>query len=101
MRARTKLQRAHRRLDALARCVVDYHTRQLSQATIADVLDVSQQAISRSIQRTDPNDPEVRRIAALLGWIKLTTNHAYTSARARVRTHSMITDFSDASFPNL
>ena len=63
----TKLQRAHRRLDALARCVVDYHTRQLSQATIADVLDVSQQAISRSIQRTDPDDPEVRRIAALLG----------------------------------
>ena len=67
MRARTKLQRAHRRLDALARCVVDYHTQQLSQATIADVLDVSQQAISRSLRRTDPDDPEVKRIAALLG----------------------------------
>ena len=53
--------------------------------TIADVLDVSQQAISRSLQRTDPDDPEVRRIAALLGWIKLTTNDAYKSARARER----------------
>ena len=87
MRARTKLQRAHRRLDALARCVVDYHTEQLSQATIADVLDVSQQAISRSIQRTDLDDPEVKRIAALLGWIKVITNDAYKGARARTCRH--------------
>ena len=90
MRARTKLQRAHRRLDALARCVVDYHPQQLSQATIADVLDVSQPAVSRSIQRTDPDDlddPEVKRIAALLGWIKVITNDAYKGARARTCRH--------------
>ena len=87
MRARTKLQRAHRRLDALARCVVDYHPQQLSQATIADVFDVSQQAISRSLRRTDPDDPEVKRIAALLGWIKVTTNDAYKSVRARTCGH--------------
>ena len=87
MRARTKLQRAHRRLDALARCVVDYHTQQLSQATIADVLGVSQPAVSKSLRRTDPDDPEVKRIAALLGWIKLTTNHAYKSARERTCGH--------------
>ena len=55
--------------------------------TIADVLDVSQQAISRSLRRTDPNDPEVKRIAALLGWIKLITNDAYKGARARTCGH--------------
>ena len=82
MRARTKLQRAHRRPDVLARCMLDYHPQQLSQTTIADVLGVSQPAVSRSLQRTDPDDPEVKRIAALLGWIKLTTNYAYKGARA-------------------
>ena len=71
MRARTKLQRAHRRLDVLARCMLDYHPGQLSQAAVADVLGVSQQAISRSLKRADPADPEVRRIAALLGWRNL------------------------------
>ena len=76
MRAQTKLQRAHRRLDVLARCMLDYHPQQLSQATIAEVLGVSQPAVSKSLQGTDPNDPEVRRIAALLGWIKLITNDA-------------------------
>ena len=67
----TKLQRAHRRLDVLARCMLDYHPQRLSQTTIAEVLGVSHQAISKSLRRTDPNDPEVRRVAALLGWIKL------------------------------
>ena len=70
MRARTKLQRAHRRLDVLARCLLDYHPQQLSQTAVAEVLDVSHQAISKSLRRTDPNDPEVRRVAALLGWIQ-------------------------------
>ena len=67
----TKLQRAHRRLDVLARCMVDYHPQRLNQTTIAEVLGVSQQAISKSLRRTAPDDPEVRRVAALLGWIKL------------------------------
>ena len=67
--------------------MLDYHPQQLSQATIAEVLGVSQQAISKSIQRTDPDDPEVKQIAALLGWIKLTTNDAYESARARTCGH--------------
>ena len=56
--------------------MLDYHPQQLSQATIAEVLGVSQPAVSKSLQGTDPNDPEVRRIAALLGWIKLITNDA-------------------------
>ena len=67
----TKLQRAHRRLDVLARCMVDYHPQRLSQTTIAEVLSVSHQAISKSLRRTNLDDPEVRRVAALLGWIKL------------------------------
>ena len=87
VREHTKLQRAQRRLDVLARCMVSYHPQQLSQSTIADALDVSHQAISRSLRRTDPNDPEVTRVAALLGWIKLATNHAYGSARARTCGH--------------
>ena len=76
VRASTKLQRAQRRLDVLVRCLWEYHPQQLSQTAIADVLGVSHQAISRSLRRTDPNDPEVRRLAALLGWVKLITNHA-------------------------
>ena len=67
--------------------MMDYHPHQLNQTTIAEVLGVSQQAISKSIQRIDPNDPEVRQVAALLGWIKLTTNDAYKSARARTCGH--------------
>ena len=43
----------------------------------------------------------LRRIAALLGWVKLITNDAYNGARAHVQTHSMITGFSDAAFPDL
>ena len=98
----TKLQRAHRRLDVLARCMLDYHPQRLSQTTIAEVLGVSHQAISKSLRRTDPNDPEVRRVAALLGWIKLATKSRLQGcARAHVRTQSMITAFSDAAFPNL
>ena len=87
MRVQTKLQRARRRLNVLARCPLDYHPRRLSQTTITEVLGVSHQAISKSLRRTDPNDPEVRRVAALLGWIKLATNDAYTSARARTCGH--------------
>ena len=87
VREGTKLQRAQRRLDVLVRCLWDYHPQHPSQTVIADALGVSQQAISRSLQRTDPDDPEVRRIAALLGWIKLTTNHAYGAARARTCGH--------------
>ena len=83
----TKLQRAHRRLDVLARCMVDYHPQRLSQTTIAEVLGVSQQAISKSLRRTDPNDPEVKRVAALLGWVKLATNDAYNGVRARTCGH--------------
>ena len=60
VREHTKLQRAQRRLDVLARCMVSYHPQQLSQSTIAKVLGVSQQAISKSLRRTDPNDPEVK-----------------------------------------
>ena len=83
----TKLQRAHRRLDVLARCMLDYHPQRLSQTTIAEVLGVSQQAISKSLHRIDPDDPEVGRIAALLGWVKLITNDAYNGARARTCRH--------------
>ena len=83
----TKLQRAHRRLDVLARCMLDYHPQRLSQTTIAEVLGVSHQAISKSLRRAAPDDPEVGRVAALLGWIKLATNDAYTSARARTCGH--------------
>ena len=94
VREGTKLQRAQRRLDVLVRCLWDYHPQQPSQTAIAGALGVSHQAISRSLRRTDPDDPEVTRIAALLGWIKLITNHAYGSrARAYMRTHSMITGF--------
>ena len=84
----TKLQRAHRRLDVLARCVVDYHPQRLSQTTIAEVLGVSQQAISKSLRRTNPDDPEVRRVAALLGWIKLAqpTTPIVVCARERADT---------------
>ena len=71
MRVQTKLQRAHRRLDVLARCPLDYHPQRLSQTTIAEVLGVSQQAISKSLRRTNPDDPEVGRIAALSGWTNL------------------------------
>ena len=67
----TKLQRAHRRLDVLAGCPLDYHPQRLSQTTIAEVLGVSQQAISKSLRRTAPDDPEVGRIAALSGWTNL------------------------------
>ena len=45
----TKLQRAHRRLDVLARCMLDYHPQRLSQTTIAEVLVVSQGWIGRGI----------------------------------------------------
>ena len=76
VRARTKLQRAQRRLDVLVRCLWDYHPRRLSQTTIAEVLGMSQPALSKSLRRTAPDDPEVKRIAALLGWVKLITNHA-------------------------
>ena len=94
VRESTKLQRAQRRLDVLVRCLRDYHPQQLSQTAIAGALGVSQQAISKSLLRTDPNDPEVKRIAALLGWIKLTTKPRLRGcARAHVRTHSMITGF--------
>ena len=67
----TKLQRANRRLDVLTRAMLNYHPQRLTQDTLADALGVSQQAISKSLRRTDPNDPEVRRTAALLGWLKL------------------------------
>ena len=87
MGVQTKLQRAHRRLDVLARCPLDYHPQRLSQTTIAEVLGVSQQAISKSLRRTNPDDPEVGRIAALSGWVKLTTNDAYNGARARTCGH--------------
>ena len=76
----TKLQRAHRRLDVLARCPLDYHPQRLSQTTIAEVLGVSQQAISKSLRRTNPDDPEVGRIAALSGW---TTLQPMTPAKVR------------------
>ena len=69
--ARTKLQRAHRRLDVLARCMLDYHPQKLCQETVAEVLGVSQPAISNSLRRVAVGDPEVKRIAALLGWIKI------------------------------
>ena len=71
VRARTKLQRAQRRLDVLVRCLHDYHPWQLSQATIAAVLGVSQPAVCKSLRRTGADDPEAARAAALLGWIKL------------------------------
>ena len=67
----TKLQRAHRRLDVLTRAIMNYHPQRMTQSSLAEVLGVSHQAISKSLRRTDPNDPEVRRVAALLGWIKL------------------------------
>ena len=67
----TKLQRAHRRLDVLTRAMMNYHPQRMSQTTIAEVLGVSRQAVSKSLRRTDPNDPEVRQVAALLGWLKL------------------------------
>ena len=35
----------------------------------------------------DPDDLEVKRIAALLGWVKLITNDAYNGARARTCRH--------------
>ena len=85
----TKLQRAHRRLDVLARCMVDYHPQRLSQTTVAEVLGMSQPALSKSLHRIDPDDPEVRRVAALLGWIKLATNDAYNGARARTCGHNL------------
>ena len=69
----TKLRRAQRRLDVLVRCMRDYHPKRLSQTVIAGALGVSHQAISKSLRRTDPNDPEIKRVAALLGWIKLAT----------------------------
>ena len=31
----------------------------------------------------------LRRIAALSGWVKLTTNHAYNGARARTCGHNL------------
>ena len=71
MRVQTKLQRARRRLDVLARCPLDYHPRRLSQTSTAEVLGVSQQAISKSLRRAAPDDPEVGRIAALSGWTNL------------------------------
>ena len=83
----TKLQRAHRRLDVLARCMLDYHPQRLSQTTIAEVLGVSQQAISKSLRRTNPDDPEVGRIAALSGWTNLQPmTPTKTRARARADT---------------
>ena len=87
MRAQTKLQRAHRRLDVLARCMLDYHPQRLCQATIAEVLGVSQPAISKSLLRTRTDDPEVKRVAALLGWVKFITSDAYKSERALTRRH--------------
>ena len=83
----TKLQRAHRRLDVLARCMVDYHPQRLSQTTIAEVLGVSHQAISKSLRRAAPDDPEVGRIAALSGWTNLQPiTPIMVRARARADT---------------
>ena len=65
----------------------DYHSQQLSQTTIAGVLGVSQPAVSKALQRTDPDDPEVTRVAALLGWVKFITSDAYKSERAHTRRH--------------
>ena len=67
--------------------MVDYHPQRLSQTTIAEVLGMSQPALSKSLRRTAPDDPEVKRIAALLGWVKLITNDAYKGARARTCGH--------------
>ena len=81
----TKLQRARRRLNVLARCPLDYHPRRLSQTSTAEVLGVSQQAISKSLRRAAPDDPEVGRIAALSGWTNL---QPITPARVRARAHA-------------
>ena len=67
MRAQTKLQRAHRRLDVLARCMLDYHPQQLNQTTIAEVLGMSPPALSKSLRRIDPDDPEVKQDCCSVG----------------------------------